>query len=124
MMEATSGEAFGLMQDGAGVKLLAQSIPFTGGSSTTNGGVAILMKWCNSKIIYPCCISIGTRRMLSVAGPGVAYQRKLSGNWLPAPTRPRMVAELLRTSDSFHGAMKRLNQTERIWIGVIWVASM
>src|SRR5439155_19710099 len=124
MMEVTGGESYGLIQDGAGVKVSAQSIPFTGSSSTANGGVAILMKWCNSKIIYPCCISIGTRRMLSADGPDVAYQRKLSGNWLPVPSRPRMVAQSLRTSDSFRGEMKRLHWTERIWIGVIWVASM
>src|SRR5260221_8582966 len=82
------------------------------------------MKWCSSKIICLCCISIGTRRMLSADGTDVAYQRKPSGNWLPVPSPRLMVAESLRTSDSFHGAMKRLHQTEQIWIGVIWVAAM
>src|SRR6266853_2954335 len=55
VMEATSGESYGLMQDGAGVKLQAQGIQSTGGSSMANVGVEILMKWCNSKINYLFC---------------------------------------------------------------------
>src|SRR6266852_4870760 len=40
-MEVTSGESYGLMQDGAGVKLAARSIRSTGSSSMANGGAEI-----------------------------------------------------------------------------------
>src|SRR6266566_7647187 len=124
MMEVTSDGTFGLMTGGAAVKLRAQSIRSTGGSSMANGGVEILMKWCNSKIIYPCCISIGTKQMLSVDGRVVACQPRLNGRWRLVPSRLRMVAESPHTSDSFRGAMKLRRQNERIWNGVIWAAWM
>src|SRR2546421_1703523 len=52
-MEVTSGESYGLMQDGAGVKLPAQAIRATGGLLTATGGAEILMKRCSSQITYP-----------------------------------------------------------------------
>src|SRR2546422_9056398 len=62
-MEVTSGESYGLMQDGAGVKLPAQAIRATGGLSMANCGVEIFMKWFRSQILFLFCKLIGKTRL-------------------------------------------------------------
>src|SRR5260221_9880568 len=112
------------MTGGAGAKVPAKRSQSIGGLPKVNGGAETLIKWFGLKIIYRCFISTGMRRMLFADGPHVDCQRKLSGRWQPAPSRPLMVGESQYAKDSFRGAMKHLPQTERIWIGGMLAASM
>src|SRR5216684_2070088 len=102
----------GVMTDGAGAKVPAQSIRSTGGLPKETGGAETLMKWFGLKIICPCFISTGMRRMLSADGRAVACQPRLNGRWRLAPSRLQMVSESQHTKDNFRGAMKHLHQTE------------
>jgi len=91
------------MQDGAGVKLPAQAIRLLAVYRWQMVASEILMKWCSSKIIYLFLHVNWYEADASADGTDVAYQRKPSGE-LAASAEPRlMVAESLRTSDSFHG---------------------
>src|SRR5260370_9964273 len=65
MIEATSGDSYGMIQEGVGVKAPAQSIRPTGGSSNLHGRDELFTRWLNLALISPPDLSPCHMRLLA-----------------------------------------------------------